>query len=262
MKQRLIKLHWLLSSQFGLDSRLFLLSLRGIPRFLRDWRQFRRDYRGRLTLMPCFHDRYGEGGATQNEYFWQDLLVARRIFALQPRRHVDVGSRIDGFVAHVASFREIEVFDVRPVTASIPGVVFRQADLMRPIAGYTEGGYCDSLSCLHVLEHLGLGRYGDPVDPGGYERGLANMAGLLEAGGRFYLATPIGQERVEFNANHVFDPRTLIRRAADNGLELQELIVIGAGGSVRNMQLSEAPLRELAQQRYNLGLFIFLKPSH
>lgn len=54
--------------------------------------------------MPCLTDRYEEGGATKNEYFWQDLLVARSIYACAPLKHVDIGSRVYGFVAHVASF--------------------------------------------------------------------------------------------------------------------------------------------------------------
>jgi len=81
--------------------------------------------------MPCLHDRYEEGGTTKSEYFGQDLLVARWICDAKPQRHVDIGSHIDGFVAHVASFRKIEVFDVRPINTQIPGVVFKQADLMR-----------------------------------------------------------------------------------------------------------------------------------
>ena len=75
-----------------------------------------------MKFMPCLHDRYEEGGATKSEYFWQDLLVARAIHATMPVKHVDIGSRVDGFVAHVASFREIEVFDVRPISTAVPGV--------------------------------------------------------------------------------------------------------------------------------------------
>lgn len=84
-----------------------------------------------MKLMPCLHDRY-EDGATKSEYFWQDLLAARAIHAAKPVRHVDIGSRVDGFVAHVASFLDCEVFDVRPISTVVPGVVFRQADLMNP----------------------------------------------------------------------------------------------------------------------------------
>ena len=85
--------------------------------------------------MPCLQDRYEEAGKINSEYFWQDLLVARWIFEAKPDKHVDIGSRLDGFVAHVASFREIEVFDVRPITTQVPGVIFRQADLtIKPIS--------------------------------------------------------------------------------------------------------------------------------
>jgi hypothetical protein len=257
-----LKIHWFLSSQFGFDPRYLVRSMRGIPAFMRDWIQFRRVYVGKLTLKPCLHDRYEEGGTTKNEYFWQDLLVARWIFEAQPKKHVDVGSRVDGFVAHVASFREVEVFDVRPITTRIPNVVFKQADLMRSIALLVTGdgeGYCDSLSCLHAIEHFGLGRYGDPIDPQGYESGIANLAALLKPAGRLYLATPIGKERVEFNANRVFDPRTIIHCAEINGLQLQQLTVIGSGGDVRQVQPSPDTLWELAQSHYNLGIFVFAK---
>lgn len=260
IKRSLIKLHWLLSSQFGLDPLLLVRSLRGLPRFASDWVKFRKNYSGPLTWMPCLHDRYEEGGTTKSEYFWQDLLVARWIFDAKPQRHVDIGSRVDGFVAHVASFRNIEVFDVRPISTHIPGVVFKQADLMRSDGLPSVGmGYCDSLSCLHALEHFGLGRYGDPIDPMGHERGIANMALLLKPGGTFYLSTPIGRERVEFNANRVFDPRNIIRLAEGHGLTLQQLTVIGGGGDAREVQVTSETMRVLAETTYNLGIFVFTK---
>ena len=141
MKPILIKLLSLFS-QFGIDPLRLIKAIQGIPAYLRDLRTFRRHYQGPLQLMPCLHDRYEEGGITRSEYFWQDLLVARWIYEANPRKHVDVGSRVDGFVAHVASFRELEVLDLRPITTAIPGVSFRQADLMSPdsIAGLTVGG--------------------------------------------------------------------------------------------------------------------------
>jgi len=194
MKNVVKKIYRLVSVQFGIDPRRMLRSLRGIPRYLYGWSIFRKEYKGRLDLHPCLYDWYEEGGSTKDEYFLQDLHVARQIFVANPEKHVDVGSRIDGFVTHVASFRNIEVFDIRPVSASIPGVLFKQADLMTPNTSLAD--YCDSLSCLHALEHFGLGRYGDPIDPQGYVRGLKNMAKIVQSGGVFYLSVPIGQERV------------------------------------------------------------------
>jgi len=251
------RLYWFLNAQLGIDLKKLLRSLRGLPRYVRDFFRFRLSYTGRLELLPCLHDWYEEGGTTKSEYFWQDLLVARMIFEARPAKHVDVGSRVDGFVAHVASFREIEVFDVRPITTKIPGVTFKQANLMNPVEGMS--GYCDSLSCLHALEHFGLGRYGDPIDPKGYERGLANMACLLRENGVFYLSIPVGIDRVEFNAHRVFDPRVIVNLAMQHSLRLCALTVIQSGGKVETLSLDKARLSHLASQRYALGIFVFQK---
>lgn len=256
IKRVFVRLNWTLVTQFGIDLRRMYLSLVGMPRYLRDLQRFRANYAGNLELLPCLHDWNEEGGSTKGEYFWQDLLVARMIFAARPRRHVDIGSRVDGFVAHVASFREIEVFDVRPVTTLIPGIKFTQADLM---AAGSMTGCCDSLSCLHALEHFGLGRYGDPIDPLGFERGVVNMARLLQDGGTFYLSTPVGMARVEFNAHRVFDPRVLLRIAAVNSLALTTLMVVRTDSTVQTLIPDEAQLARLAGERYALGIFVFKK---
>jgi hypothetical protein len=264
-KTILIKLHWVLSKQFGIDPRIFLRSLRSLPVYLRDWASFRKAYKGNMKFMPCLHDREEEGGATKSEYFWQDLLVARAIYAEKPVKHVDIGSRVDGFVAHVASFRDCEVFDVRPISTAVPGVVFRQADLMNPTSlpaiANGEEGYCDSLSCLHTIEHFGLGRYGDPINPQGYKRGIVNIAQLLKLGGTLYLSTPIGQERVEFNANWVFDPRSIVNSAEESAMILQKLIVITDTSGPQEVAIDSEALANLALQRYQLGLFIFKKTT-
>ena len=253
----LLRTYWLLSAQFDIDPRKTLRSLRDLPRYIRDFYRFRSAYNGRLEIKPCLHDWNEEGGSTKSEYFWQDLLVAKMIYEAKPEKHVDIGSRVDGFVAHVACFREIEVFDIRPITTQIPGIIFKQADLMKPLEGME--GYCDSLSCLHALEHFGLGRYGDPIDPKGFEQGFANMADLLRENGLFYLSVPIGIDRVEFNANRVFDPRIIVNLAGQNSLKLAGLTVIESGGNVEMHAYDEVQLSKLAMQRYALGVFVFQK---
>jgi hypothetical protein len=256
-KTLLVRLYWLLKAQFGIDPRIMLRSLRGLPRYVLDLFRFRASFAGLLEVMPCLHDWYEEGGSTKNEYFWQDLLIARMVFEANPEKHVDIGSRLDGFVAHLASFREIEMLDIRPITTQVPGMTFKQADLMWSLDGMAN--YCDSLSCLHALEHFGLGRYGDPIDADGYKRGLVNMTSLLKENGFFYLSVPIGIERVEFNANRVFDPRTIIKLALENSLQLSSLTVIRQGGIVEMVEPDEEKLINLATQRYALGVFIFKK---
>ena len=125
--------------------------------------------------------------------------------------------------------------------------------------GSDELGYCDSLSCLHAVEHFGLGRYGDPINPEGVQIGIANMIKLLTPGGKFYLSTPIGRERVEFNANWVFDPRTIIDYAEKAGAILNKLILIIPVDGPKDSQFDAATLAELSQMHYQLGLFVFIK---
>lgn len=180
--------YWLLA--FGIDMRRFIPALIGLPSVLREYRALKKQNKAigskwklRFT-MPVIEDRYSSAGKVSGHYFHQDLLVARRIFQRKPVKHVDVGSRIDGFVAHVAAFRPIEVFDIRPLDVGIPNIIFKHVDLMDPEMELKD--YCDSLSCLHVLEHLGLGRYGDQIDINGHLRGFNNLHKLLQRGG-FYI---------------------------------------------------------------------------
>lgn len=149
-----------------------------------------------------------EAGQTKGHYFHQDLLIAQKINQHKPKRHVDIGSRLDGFVAHVASFREVEVIDIRPMPQSPhKNLKFNHADFMQP----TSMQKTDSLSCLHAIEHFGLGRYGDPIDVNGHIKGIENLVKLLEPDGRLYISFPIGKsDEVHFNAHRVFHPRSII----------------------------------------------------
>ncbi len=194
---------------FGIDLRKMFNSLRGIPYYLRDLKILKGQRGASVKKFPfgkhypCLDERFAQSGSAKGHYFHQDLLVARRINFNNPSIHADVGSRVDGFVAHVASFRQINIFDIRPLSTTIPNVHFIQADMMSPISeDYI--GYCDSLSCLHALEHFGLGRYGDPVNYDGYILGLNNLHQILKANGKLYFSVPIGPLRIEFNAHRVF----------------------------------------------------------
>jgi hypothetical protein len=160
---------------------------------------------GKITRTYAIYDDYrAQAGTASGHYFHQDLLVATRIHKAAPRRHIDVGSRVDGFVAHVASFRSIEVLDIRPLDSSgHNNITFLQRDMMNNCAELES--ICDSLSCLHALEHFGLGRYGDPINPLGHLQGFDSLHRMLEPDGHLYLSVPIGRSGVHFNAHRVFD---------------------------------------------------------
>jgi SAM-dependent methyltransferase len=165
-----------------------------------------------------------ENAGSVGPYFHQDQIVASWIHALKPERHVDVGSRIDGFIGNVSSFRSVEVIDIRPQPSPIRNVIFHQIDLMAELpASWID--CTDSLSCLHTIEHFGLGRYGDDIDPDGHLKGLDQLKKMVKPGGRLYLSTPIGPQRVEFNAHRVTAASTLVDWFSD-GWEIERMAVI------------------------------------
>ncbi|MCD4743243.1 MAG: DUF268 domain-containing protein [Desulfobacteraceae bacterium] len=205
---------------FGVDPLKTINSLRGLPMYLDDLRTLKKQQSRSNNLFsygkpyPCLNDRFAESGSGKGHYFHQDLLVARRICSHKPVLHVDVGSRIDGFVAHVASFRPILVYDIRSLSNNIPNVTFVQADLMGEIPNHLTQS-CDSLSCLHAIEHFGLGRYGDPIRSDGYLLGLDNLYRILKKNGKFYFSVPIGPQRIEFNAQRIFCVKYLLELFSD-----------------------------------------------
>ena len=211
---------------FGVDVRRGCQALAGFGRYFRDRRAFLRvkgddfAWGAGNPVLGEWSDSSGSLGA----YFHQDLLVARWIYEAQPQRHVDVGSRLDGFIGHLAVFREVEVLDIRAQHERVPHVVFRQLDLMRDLPPEWVAA-TDSLSCLHTIEHFGLGRYGDAIDPDGYRKGLEQLKRMVAPGGMLYLSTPMGPQRVEFNAHRVFSAETILGWFGE-GWEIEKFAVI------------------------------------
>jgi len=204
-------------------------------------------------LNPYPHEKKQQSGTAKGHYFHQDLLVARRIHERNPDRHVDVGSRIDGFVAHVASYRTIEVLDIRPLDSKIPNITFKQADLMSlPI---DMSGYCDSLSCLHAIKHFGLGRYGDPIDFEGHIKGLNTLHAIVKPGGTLYLSCPIGPQRIEFNAHRVFDV-SYLKSLFEGKFKLLNFSYVDDQGDLHeNIDISQKRINQNFGCRYGCGIF-------
>ncbi|HZY80895.1 MAG TPA: DUF268 domain-containing protein [Cyclobacteriaceae bacterium] len=197
----------------SINPKLIRASLHGRPYFRRDLKKIREQLRDNKDfkiafLYPILRDRFDTSG-NLGHYFYEDLTVAQRVFENKPLKHVDVGSRVDGFVAHIATFREIEVFDIRPQEAKVKNIKFVMADftnIQPELQNYT-----DSISSLNVIEHFGLGRYGDPIDADGHLKGLDSIYKVLKPGGKFYFSTPIGPQRIEFNAHRVFSIAYLLK---------------------------------------------------
>lgn len=247
--------HWLLA--FGIDIPKFIFAVRGLPVVIREYYALRRQndqsgWKLRFTV-PSLHDRYMPAGTASGHYFHQDLLVAQKIFQRNPNKHVDVGSRVDGFVAHVAAFRTIEVFDIRPLETPVTNIVFRQCDLMDSQIEWMD--YCDSLSCLHALEHFGLGRYGDSINIHGHLRGFENLHKILQLNGILYLSVPIGPERIDFNGHRVFAINTILEMAKHR-FELVEFSLVDDEGDLHvDVALDHESIANNCNCYYGCGIF-------
>lgn len=221
---------------FGVDLKRLVKSIVALPRFIGSARRYSNAAAavGGLPLRlrrihPCLLDADQNAGILGGAYFHQDLLIAQHIHKANPERHIDVGSRTDGFVAHVASYRDIEVIDIRPLCSDVSRIKFLQCDVMQGVPPALLS-VTDSLSCLHALEHFGLGRYGDPIDPMGHIKGLRNLVSMLKPGGTIYLGLPLGPTRVEFNAHRVFSVQYILELLQQNALVLEEFNYIDDAG--------------------------------
>jgi SAM-dependent methyltransferase len=209
------------------------------------------------SMYPIRSDKKDDAGQMKGDYFHQDLYVARLIHQAAPKKHLDIGSRIDGFAAHVASFMEIELIDIRPIHSKVKNIVFRQADLMELPDDLKE--YCDSVSSLHAIEHFGLGRYGDPVDYFGYQKALQNIARIVKRGGVFYFSVPIGPQRIEFNAHRVFSVEYLIEILSPDFEIASFSYVNDKGNFVENAALTAENSKDSFGCRMGCGIFTLIK---
>jgi hypothetical protein len=230
-----------------------LLKITKVPRYIREKNSFVRKGGVVSNTLPIITEYKNAAGTGSGHYFHQDLLVAQFIFEADPIRHIDIGSRLDGFVAHVATFREIEVFDIRESASSEhPNIIYQQADLM------SDGGkeITDSLSCLHVIEHFGLGRYGDPIEPYGYILGFKNLIDMLKPGGNLYISFPIGSKNeVHFNAHRVFHPRDIFNWVPGK-LNLIRFDLVDDFGTLHK---DFDVLNRDISVKYGCGIYTFLK---
>ena len=216
-----------LLSSFGFDPFRFISSVLSFPAYLKDILIFtlasRRNALNRKPdtffldfeigqPYPMLSDRFSSAGNSMGHYFHQDLFVARHIHRANPSLHLDIGSRIDGFLSHLLSFGQpVVVGDVRPLDLTYPNLSFMKFDLSMPIPK-TQLQSFSSISCLHVIEHVGLGRYGDHLDINGYFKAVSALSQLLTEDGLLYLSFPIAaKSRIEFNAHRVFSIKDSLR---------------------------------------------------
>jgi SAM-dependent methyltransferase len=217
----------------GFHPRVLFRSFKGILPFIKDLRKYSRLNDGTAfqirvkDIFPILADKEDGAGIAEKHYFYQDLWAAKKIFQRRPAEHVDIGSRVDGFVAHLLVFMSVTAIDIRPLESHIGGLTFLQDDATE--LSRIQSNSVDSLSTLHVAEHFGLGRYSDPIDPSACFKFMDSLQRVLRPGGRLYFSVPVGRERVEFNAHRVFAPQTILDTFS--ALQLISFSFVGDDGS-------------------------------
>lgn len=205
---------------------------------------------------PIIKDKYDDAG-TVNNYFWQDLWAARLIYQNMPKEHYDIGSRLDGFIAHVLAMDiPVKMIDIRPFPEEIDGLetIVDDATELREFADDS----IESLSALCSLEHMGLGRYGDPIDPEACFKCMEQIQNKLKIGGKLYIAVPIGKEKVHFNAHRCFFAQTIID--CFHKLKLLEFSCTAGGKLERNVDIHKYD-EAIDKGNYRFGLFYFIREA-
>ena len=226
-------------------------------RRLRRWLMYWRDY-WRYQRMPDaerlhWRDRVvclGDEGATTQvdpHYFYQATWAAERIRRSGVASHVDVGSD-NRFVGMLAAYLTVTFLDLRPLPVQLPSLRNVAADILRlPLRDRSLA----SLSCLHVAEHIGLGRYGDPLDPQGTRRACAELRRVLAPGGNLLFSVPLGRPRVCFNGHRISSLAQIRAHFAE--LTLMEFSLVDDAGQL----IREANPVLTENVRYGCGLFWF-----
>lgn len=222
--------------------------------FIRQFLDYRKlDNADVIDLYPCLNDATSVSQTGKGHYFYQDIWALSKVAKSGVSKHVDIGSRIDGFAGQCSAICEVEFLDFRPVDLGLDNFKMKQGSILE--LPY-ENGSLNSISCLHVIEHIGLGRYGDPMDPLGSKKAAGELVRVLSNSGNLYIGVPIGRERVAFNAHRIFSPDTI--RDFFDGLELVEFDAVDDSGYfVKNPSFTD-----FEKADYSCGLFHFKKSNN
>lgn len=201
---------------------------------------------------PCLDDRTSTT-VFDRHYVYHTAWAARVLAKTKPLQHIDIGSYLY-FATLVSAYVPVKFYDYRPAQVVLSGLETGYADLHTlPF----EHDSVPSLSCMHVVEHVGLGRYGDPLDPNGDLKAMKELERVLAPGGDLLFVVPVGQPRVMFNAHRIYGYEQIIK--AFDGLILSEFGLIQSQGTAP--PIMGASVEQVATERYGCGCFWFRKPK-
>jgi SAM-dependent methyltransferase len=224
------------------------------PRFLAEFVEYRRIAPPNSTaaedIYPCLEDRTVTT-AFDPHYLYQAVWASTRIAAAAPTGHLDVGSDIR-FVVNLTAHRDVSFLDIRRLEIDLPRFRSISASILSlPFDDLTQ----ESVSCLHVAEHIGLGRYGDHIDPDGTRKACLELQRVVAPDGRLYFSLPVGRERTCFNAHRIHAASMVPELFSE--LELTEFSLVDDDGKyVVDADVSAGDAIE-----FGCGLFLFRRPE-
>lgn len=184
-----------------------------------------------------------------DHYFYQAVWATRKILENAPDLHVDIGSHLQ-FVGQLTALTNILFIDIRPAEIRLDNFRPIEGDIISvPFADNSLG----SISCLHVAEHIGLGRYGDPLDPDGTRKAARELTRVLAPQGQLYFSLPVGRPRVCFNAHRIHSPVQILDYF--DGLRLASFSCVLDDGSFQE----RVDTSIVGNANYGCGLFQFTK---
>ena len=201
--------------------------------------------------LPCLYDKTATT-AFDRHYIYHPAWAARVLSITKPSEHTDISSTL-AFCTIVSAFMPVKFYDYRPAALNLSNLVSEHADLT---ALPFESDSLLSLSCMHTVEHIGLGRYGDPLDADGDLKAIRELKRVLAPGGTLLFAVPIGRPKILFNGHRIYSYDQITEYFAQLDLVQFSLVLddTQAEGFVENAS------REMADaQTYGCGCFWFRK---
>lgn len=184
-----------------------------------------------------------------SHYIYHPAWAARIIREIAPEKHIDIGSALH-FYTILSAFIKTEFYDYRPAVLNLTNLSSAHADLTNlPFASDS----INSLSCMHTIEHIGLGRYGDPIDPKADLKAINELKRVCAPNGTLLIVVPIGKRRIQFNAHRIYDPFDVIDYMKD--FKLNQLSFVDDNG----VFTETSELKKASKQNYACGCYWFIK---
>ena len=185
-------------------------------------------------------------------YVYHTSWAVRKVKEINPKIHTDISSSLY-FSALLSAFVPVRFYDYRPANIVLDNLTSKPADLT---SLQFKSNSIKSLSCMHTVEHIGLGRYGEPVDPLGDIIAVAELKRVLAEGCNLLFVVPIGKPKIIFNAHRIYSKKQVLNLF--NDLSLHEFTLIP--DDPRDGHLVPNPdTKLLSKQKYGCGCFWFKK---